>query len=318
MITLSAFLLMAAQAGPTLDTASWPLEHGEADSPVLIRQAGSIAKYVCTLTALRLENEGLLDLDASVADVLPDYAGPQDEALTVRRLLENRAGLEDQVVAALMRDADLPNQSIPALDAANRFGATAGAQAPGAAFEYVNSNWIVVQAVLEHAGGAPLADLVQHWVLQPAGADRSAFFVGDLTGPDRATAEGRYLPLPDFISCAGGLESTPADLLALVAYPFESDDFDAEDRADLTTITSPTQAYTIGGRFETVIDVQGAHRQISWQNGNNGPWFAQAVYDPATGQGWAAMSSQGGDAVLEQRAAWLAAQGLERAPRPEE
>jgi len=248
----------------------------------------------------------------------PVIPAPSDDALTLRRLLENRAGLEDAVIDALLTDPNLPNQSIPALHAANRFGATDGAAAPGETFAYVNSNWIVVQAILEEAGGAPIGELVNTWVFEPAGAHSASFFVGDISGPGRASADGQYLPLPDFIACAGALEARPEDLAALVAYPFESEDFDAADRAELTTVTSPAQVYSIGGRFETVIDATGQSRQISWQNGNNGPWFAIALYDPQTGEGFASMTASGGETVLRQRDEWLAERGLTRAPRSQE
>jgi len=70
-------LAIAAAANPLVETAAWP-PSPNADTPTAqIRQAGSIAKYVCTLAALRMENEGLLSLDAPVARLLPGYTGPQ-------------------------------------------------------------------------------------------------------------------------------------------------------------------------------------------------------------------------------------------------
>lgn len=314
-LSLAAASALGLASGP--DIARLPAAEGADAARAPIRQAGSIGKYACTLAALRMENEGLLSLDASVATLLPGYAGPQSEDLTLRRLLENRSGLQDEVIAALMSDPDLPTRSIPALEAANRFGASQSDVEPDAAFDYVNSNWIVVQAILEQAGGAPIADLLEHWVFDPSGASSAAVFVGTLGGEGRDTTQGG-LPLPDFISCAGALEARPSDLLALVAYPFESEDFDDDDRAQLTTVTSPAQVYTLGGRFETVLDADGRARQISWQNGNNGPWFAVALYDPDTGEGLAVMSAEGGDEALALRDAWLEERGLTRAPRPTE
>ena len=318
MFYTASLIMLALASDPQLDVAHLPAGPADSGEAALIRQAGSIAKYVCTLTALRMENQGLLSLDAPVSALLPGYAGPDDQALTLRRLLENRSGLEDEVIRALMSDPDLPNQSIASLEAANRFGATNAVEEPGEVFDYVNSNWIVVQAILEAAGDAPVAELVEHWVLEPAGAHGASFFVGDISGPDRATAQGQYLPLPDFIACAGALEARAEDLMALVAYPFQSSDFDDEDRTNLTTITTPGEVYSIGGRFETVLDEAGQGRQISWQSGNNGPWFAIAVYDPETEEGLAVMGSAGGDEILSMRDAWLAERNLSRAPRHQE
>jgi CubicO group peptidase (beta-lactamase class C family) len=282
-----------------------------------VRQAGSIAKYACTLAALRMENEGLLSLDAPVHDMIDGYAGPDDETLTLRRLLENRSGLADGLMSALRNDPDLPTRSIPAAEAANRFAAANGPEAPGEAFEYLNVNWILVQAILEQAGSAPIADLLDTWVFDPAGAHTAAVFVGDVEDLSVRPASGGYMPLPDFISCAGGLQAQPSDLLAITAFPFVDDHFDVDDRAQLMTLTTPEQNYTIGGRIQRVIDAQGDERWISWQSGNNGPWSAMAVFDPATGAGFAAMSQDGSQDPAAARAHWLQSLGLTLAQDPE-
>ncbi|NRA30342.1 MAG: serine hydrolase, partial [Parvularculaceae bacterium] len=111
-------------------------------------QSGSIAKYACTLAAIRLQSAGRLSLDAPVRTLLPGFDNPLADDITLRLLLQNRTGIADGVVAALRSDPTLPSQSIPALEAANRFSAGVDGDAPGTAFSYVNSNWIVVQAIL--------------------------------------------------------------------------------------------------------------------------------------------------------------------------
>lgn len=227
-MVLSATLAVLSVSTPGVEVASLAGGQIQGNQGALIRQAGSIAKYVCAMTALKMENEGLLSLDAPVHVLLPGYEGSHDDALTLRRLLENRSGLEDQVIEALISDPELPDRSIPAL------------------------------------------------------------------------------------------EARPIDLLAISAYPFTSDDFDADDRAALTHVTSPAHVYTLGGRFETVINADGERRQISWRNDNNDPWFAVALYDSVTGEGMAVMSSEGGDEALAMRDAWLEERGWVRAPRPDE
>lgn len=305
---LGALLATSAPAPQSTFDMATSADGVTAGAPV--RQAGSIAKYACTLAALRFENEGLVSLDAPVHDLLDGYAGPADQALTLRRLLENRSGLADGLMAALRSDPDLPSRSIPAAEAANQFASSTGGDAPGEAFAYLNSNWILVQAILERAASAPIADLLETWVFDPAGAETAAVFVGDVEDLSVRPASGRYMPLPDFISCAGGLRAQPADLLAITAYPFVDDHFDADDRAQLMTLTTPEQNYTIGGRIQRVIDSHGDERWVSWQSGSNGPWSAVAVFDPATGAGFAAMSQDGSQQPFAARAQWLQSLGL--------
>ena len=276
-------------------------------------QAGSIGKYVCTLAALRMENEGLIALDATVAELLPDFTGPNAEDVTLRRLLESRSGLEDKLIPALRADPDLPNKALPLQMAINEVAVGPAKQAPGVTFDYVNGNWVLVGAILERAAGEPLAEALQRWVLDPAGMDSAYIIDRALSGPDPVIALEDSLPLPSFMACAGGLAATATDLLKLSQYPFVSDDFDFDDRMALQMVTSPEQDYTLGGRFKLVTDAEtGMTRRISWQSGNNGPWYAFVAYDPATQNGLAMLTpdASNGEILLDKRAAWLETQGL--------
>lgn len=287
-----------------------PYNDGRAGAP---HQAGSIGKYVCTLAALRLENEGLLSLDSTIAELLPEFEGVHADEITLRRLLENRAGLADRLVPALRSDPDLPNASYTPLEAANQVSVGAATKAPGTAFEYINGNWVLIGAIIEKAAGAPLLETIQDWVLEPAGATSAYMMDGALTGPHPVTATGDSIPLPAFVACIGGLAATPTDLLQLSRYPFVSGDFDVDDLTALRMVTSPDQDYTIGGRFALVSEADGTNkRRISWQSGNNGPWYAFVAYDPLTDNGIAMVTpdAENGEILLEKRSAWVADQGL--------
>ncbi|WOR15620.1 serine hydrolase domain-containing protein [Hyphomonas sp. FCG-A18] len=278
-----------------------------------VHQAGSIAKYVCTLAALRLENEGRLSLDASIAELLPEYNGPNASDVTLRRLLENRSGLEDRLIPALRNDPSLPSKKLSLIDAANEIGVGEATKAPGVMFEYTNGNWVLVGAILEHVGEQPLSNLLDAWVLKPAGADTAYIIDGELTGDDPVIAKGTSLPLPSFVACAGGLAGTPTDLLKISRYAFRSSDFDFDDRAALRSVTTSAQDYTLGGRFKLVRDANtGQKRRISWQSGNNGAWYAFVAYDPDTDNGFALVTpdADAAEYTLEMRYTWLDEQGL--------
>ena len=46
------------------------------------------------------------------------------------------------------------------MEAINRFATETTGHAPGTAFDYVITNWVVVQAILEPVSGVPLRDLM--------------------------------------------------------------------------------------------------------------------------------------------------------------
>lgn len=284
---------------------------GRANEP---HQAGSIGKYVCTLTALRMENEGLLSLDATIAELLPDFEGPHADQVTLRRLLENRSGLADKLIPALQSDPSLSTQNLSPLEAANSISVGDATKSPGIEFEYTNGNWVLIGAILENASGQPLSETLQTWVLDPAGADTAYILDGGLTGDHPVTAEGDSIPLPSFVACIGGLAATPTDLLAISRYPFASSDFDFDDRLALQMVTSEEQDYTLGGRFKLVSRLDGENtRRMSWQSGNNGPWYAFVAYDPVTDAGIAMVTpdAENGEILLEKRATWVSEKGLQ-------
>lgn len=273
-------------------------------------QVGSIGKVACTLAALRLEKRGKLSLDSTIGNLLPGYEGVRPE-VTVRQLLANRAGIADGAVAALLNDRSVAEASMPALDAVNRFATKTTDDDPGTAFDYVQTNWVIVQAILEEVSGKPIAKLIKREVLRPARMRDSYVFIGDLDWDDIPETGTPYLPLPDFISCAGGLAATPEDIIKLSRLPFFSKRFDEASREALMAVTTEVQDYTLGGRFETVTDREGNTRRISWQSGNNGPWSAQVIYDHVQDVAWSVVSLDGDfDAILADRAKWLEQQGL--------
>lgn len=183
--TPSAQSASRGRGDPAVEIATLP-HAPNASETALLRQSGSIAKYVCTLAAVRLENAGLLSLDSPVSELLPSYRGAPDPDLTLRRLLENRSGLEDGLSPALSQDRGLLTAAIPSAEAANRFSVARSPVPPGQAFSYVNSNWVLVQPILEEATGQDLAVVIDEWVLTPAGADGAYIFTGQLDGPGTA------------------------------------------------------------------------------------------------------------------------------------
>ncbi|NNU15943.1 beta-lactamase family protein [Parvularcula sp. ZS-1/3] len=273
-------------------------------------QVGSIGKVACTLAALSLEKRGKLYLDSPIGELLPGYDGVRPE-VTLRQLLANRAGIADGAVAALLQDRSVAEASMPALDAANRFATEATDDAPDTTFDYVQTNWVIIQAILEEASDKPITKLIQREVLRPARMRDSYVFIGDLDRDGIPQTETPYLPLPDFISCAGGLAATPEDIIKLSRLPFVSRRFDEARREALMAVTTEEQDYTLGGRFETVTDREGNTRRISWQSGNNGPWSAQVIYDHVQDVAWSVVSLDGDfEAILADRAQWLESEGL--------
>ncbi len=133
----------------------------------------SISKQFAAALLIQMEQDGLVGLDDSAAQHLPDlfYDEPR---ITLRRLLRQTSGLPDffdlEGSEALENatEATAPMRAFLELaDAAPR------GFAPGERWSYSNTNYTVAALIAETAGGAPFADLQRDRLLAPAGLDQA-------------------------------------------------------------------------------------------------------------------------------------------------
>jgi len=131
------------------------------------RNGGVALTYVAAL-ALRLADEGHIDLDTPIARWLPDL--PFAEDATLRMLLNMTAGYpdhvaqEDQFIRPFLANPFrhwTPEEMIAiSMDAERRF-------APGENWDYSHAGYVIAGRVLEQATGASLAELMQDYVISP-------------------------------------------------------------------------------------------------------------------------------------------------------
>ena len=83
----------AISAGIAVDgEIAWTGVAGDADADTPFRIA-SISKVLTAVAALRLAEQGVLDLEAPVQTYLPDYPPPRKGTMKVRHLLEHTSGI---------------------------------------------------------------------------------------------------------------------------------------------------------------------------------------------------------------------------------
>jgi len=262
--------------------------NGRADG---LFQIGSISKYVCTLAILSMENDGLLSLDDTIGVVLPGYQGMSKSTITIRHLLQNRSGLPDLVLEAIQQDAGLLDESIDALLAANRFAGGQEKFPAGSEFDYVIANWILLQAILEEIEGMSLNEVLETRVFTPAGLQDTTVFIGSVSGARSVASIPPGASVPDFVGCAGGVASTPADLLKMVRYAYQDAKLSESGRAALTQLASKEDWYAAGGRIRQEI-ISGQERNFAWLSGSNGAFKSNLIYDPVQDIGFAVVTNE--------------------------
>ena len=136
-----------------------------ADDPVRV---ASISKLVVAIGAMRLVEQGKLELDTDVSPLLgytlrnPAYP---DAPITLRLLLSHRSSLTD---AAGYYDVPLDGQLKAIIDDARAWDRE---HAPGSFFRYTNLNFPLVATLMENATGERFDKLMQRLVLAPLSLD---------------------------------------------------------------------------------------------------------------------------------------------------
>jgi CubicO group peptidase (beta-lactamase class C family) len=130
-------------------------------------RVASISKLVVAIGAMRLSEQGKLDLDRDVNDYLGwqvrNPAFP-DAPITLRALLSHQSGLRDTVDYIVPLDGSLEAVLVnPKAWDANH--------APGTYFAYANINSPLIAAVMEGATGERFDRLMARLVLTPLGLD---------------------------------------------------------------------------------------------------------------------------------------------------
>ncbi|TWB43227.1 serine hydrolase domain-containing protein [Nitrospirillum pindoramense] len=241
-------------------------------------EIGSMSKWVASVVVLKLVDQGMLDLDAPIGRYLPDYRADNGARLTLRRLMCHSSGLPNDVLKARQADPASRGVELPMPEAVRRYASGDLAFTPGTQWDYSQSNWILVQAIVERIGGMTYPALVDRLLVRPLGLKDSGIYSGDSAKTDgmavgyaalTPSPQPKPNPIPGYMAMTGGFYTSAPDLLTLMNAVLSGDLLTARSRSELTTIQMPDQHYALGGRIRSA-QVGGAMRELAWEDGSNG------------------------------------------------
>jgi CubicO group peptidase (beta-lactamase class C family) len=162
-------ILDAGQIG-TAATGVLNLETGVPVTADAVFQIGSITKVWTTTMLMQLADEGLLDLDAPLSEVLPELslATPgATEQITVRHLLSHSSGI----------DGDVFDDCGRGTDCVERYVANC-ARLPlihpvGATMSYCNSGFVIAGRIVEVLTGMTWDEALRSRLIEPLGLHRT-------------------------------------------------------------------------------------------------------------------------------------------------
>lgn len=187
-------------------------------------QAGSISKPVAALAALKLYQDGKLDLDQDVNSYLkgwqiPDSEFTENEKVTVRRLLTHTAGMTVHGFPGYSQTDTFPSD-VEVLDGKGNTPKVYVDTVPGSIWRYSGGGYTVMEKVVEDISGQPLEVFLREQILQPIGMTNSTYEqpLGNRWKSNASAAynrhgeiiEGKWHNYPE--QAAAGLWTTPSEL----------------------------------------------------------------------------------------------------------
>ena len=143
-------------------------------------RVGSVTKTFVATIVLELAAEKRLRLDDPVARWLPGLL-PDGGRITIRDLLAHRSGLadvaDDPEVLNGSRAAWSPRRLVALVARRPRVGA------PGGAFHYSSTNYLVLGLLVERVTGRSLASELRRRIVGPLGLTDTTYEPGPLSGP---------------------------------------------------------------------------------------------------------------------------------------
>jgi CubicO group peptidase (beta-lactamase class C family) len=184
------------------------------------------AKGFTALTVMALVEDGLLDLDTPVRQLLGADLPLIDDAVTIEHLLAHRSGIGDYLDEDVHPDPNGYVMPVPVHQLATSTDYLAildgypQRHRPGEVFEYCNSGYVVLAIVAERVSGVPFHELVAQRVCEPGGLARTGYLRSDELPGDVAlgyvTMDGvirsNVLHLPVRGTGDGGISTTLDDL----------------------------------------------------------------------------------------------------------
>ncbi len=198
-------------------------EEGASGAPIAADtrfRYASITKQFTAAVILQLVQEGSLSLDDSLSDMLPDYPGAGGEA-TLRQLLNHTSGIKSYTgMPGWMVEANTA-RAFTTSELIAEFADQPVDFAPGEAFAYNNSAYIILGAIIERVTGAPWYEAVDARIARPLGLTSLGYRTDESATPGFATGysdegEDRFGASqaihPSVPGPAGSLSGTVGDL----------------------------------------------------------------------------------------------------------
>jgi D-alanyl-D-alanine carboxypeptidase len=264
-------------------------------TPETLFAVGSVTKQFTCSVALMLEQEHKISFDDRVAKYAPTLTRAKD--ITVRDLGNHVSGYRDYYPLDFV---DRPMaKPLASGEIVKTFASRPLDFEPGSRYSYSNTGYLLLGEVIEKAGGEPMAKAFERRIFKPFGLQHTRYepkrgepgLAEGYTALGLGAAEPSIPEGEGWIGAAGGIWSTPSDLLAWDLALMEGR---VLSPASWKTMTTPrplsdgrSSAYGCG---QSIRD-RGPTLYLEHSGGVSG-FNARNVFIPSSKSGFAAMANE--------------------------
>ena len=257
------------------------LEHNVPNTPQTVFRLASLTKPFTAAVILQLQEQGRLDVNDPVDLYLPDY--PHGNEITIYQLLNHTSGIPDY---EFLHPSMVFRNAVSLDELLARFSDLPLDFPPGSQFQYSNSGYVVLTAIIESVSGQGYADYLAEHIFRPLGMDTTNYDSADTILPGRATGytwDGTAYHNSEFfdmsnVAGTGGLVSTVLDMYKWDRALYSDDVLgEASRQAYFTPTTGMGEGvgYAYGG---AALEIAG--RNYLLFNGDINGFFATALRYP--------------------------------------
>lgn len=165
-------------------------------------RVASVSKMFTAAICLKLQQEGILDLDDPITRWFPATTIPNASIITLRHLLAMRAGLSD-----FPNDLAVQFRMNPILEWSEPLAATQAVvlEVPGTTYRYINRNSVLANLICAQATGKSYRQLLNEYVLTP-------YTLNNTFIPFDASLPVEYAKMYGFYDMMGNPTPVPTDI----------------------------------------------------------------------------------------------------------
>jgi CubicO group peptidase (beta-lactamase class C family) len=183
-------------------------------------EIGSMTKQFTALLILQFVNDGRVHLDGHISDYLPYYRSEIGNRVTVTELLSHTSGIPNFLSTPGFLEGPASRASYTVRDFVEKYCSGDLDFEPGTKFEYSNSGYFLLGAILEQVSGESYEQLLKERIFGPLGMKNTGYTHFETVLPHRAAGyerseaglrNARYYDM-SIPFAAGALYSTVEDL----------------------------------------------------------------------------------------------------------